>query len=87
MDPTFRRLLCESVAAVGVEPHEMPSGAGHDAAVMAGLAPAAMLFVRSPGGVSHHPDEAVLPDDVRLALSAAIGFVERLAASSHERPR
>ena len=36
----------------------MPSGAGHDAMIMAGRMPTAMLFLRSPGGLSHHPDEA-----------------------------
>ena len=44
----------------GFPPKTMPSGAGHDAMVMAGRVPTAMLFLRSPGGISHHPDEAVL---------------------------
>ena len=36
----------------------MPSGAGHDAMVMAARVPTAMLFLRSPGGISHHPSES-----------------------------
>ena len=40
-------------ARPGVEPRRLVSGAGHDAAVMAALAPMAMLFLRSPGG--HQP--------------------------------
>ena len=48
-------------AAPGSSPRRLVSGAGHDAAVMAAMAPMAMLFLRSPGGVSHHPDESVLP--------------------------
>jgi len=34
---------------------------------VAGCMPAAMLFVRSPDGVSHHPDESVREEDVALA--------------------
>jgi len=55
------------------------SGAGHDAAVVAGLAPMTMLFLRSPGGISHHPDESVIRDDVRLALEVMVEFLHRLA--------
>ena len=58
----------------------MPSGAGHDAMVMAARVPAAMLFLRSPGGISHHPDEAVLEEDVEAALHVGRKFLERLAA-------
>ena len=57
---------------------QLVSGAGHDAAVMASVAPMAMLFVRSPGGVSHHPDEAVREADVRSALGVLIDFLDRL---------
>ena len=46
----------------------MPSGAGHDAAVMSKACPAAMLFVRCKDGVSHHPDESVQTADVAKAL-------------------
>jgi hydantoinase/carbamoylase family amidase len=49
---------------------ELPSGAGHDAAVLAAAGvPTAMLFVRSlNGGVSHSPDEKSSPEDVQLAV-------------------
>src|SRR5262249_6145649 len=66
--------LAVAVRAQGHEPVVLDSGAGHDAAVMAGLCPAAMLFVRSPGGVSHHPDESVRPEDVRAALGVLVRF-------------
>ena len=55
------------------------SGAGHDAAVMAAIAPMAMLFLRSPGGVSHHPDERVLPQDVAVGLEVLIHCLDLLA--------
>lgn len=46
----------------------LPSGAGHDAMAMAEICPMAMLFLRSPRGLSHHPDESVIPEDVNAAL-------------------
>jgi allantoate deiminase len=46
----------------------LPSGAGHDAAVMSKVCPAAMLFVRCKGGISHHPEESVWERDVAVAL-------------------
>lgn len=78
-DPRLTNLLVDAARAAGHEPLRMISGAGHDAAVMASLAPMAMLFVRSPGGISHHPDEAVHPADVAAALETMVTFVERLA--------
>jgi allantoate deiminase len=60
--------------------HRMTSGAGHDAMIMARRMPVAMLFLRSPGGISHHLDEAVLVEDVAVALEAGMGFLERLDA-------
>ncbi|HET8759262.1 MAG TPA: Zn-dependent hydrolase, partial [Solirubrobacteraceae bacterium] len=48
----------------------LASGAGHDAAMMASVAPATMLFVRCAGGVSHNPAESVTEADVAAALDA-----------------
>ncbi len=56
----------------------MISGAGHDAMIFAPHLPSAMLFLRSPGGISHHPGEDVLPQDVDLALSIGQRFLESL---------
>jgi allantoate deiminase len=58
--------------------HRITSGAGHDAMIVARRMPAAMLFLRSPGGISHHPDETVLVEDVAAALEVGMGFLERL---------
>jgi allantoate deiminase len=38
-----------------------------------------MLFLRSPGGVSHHPSESVREEDVEAALRVGQKFVERVA--------
>jgi allantoate deiminase len=61
----------------------LPSGAGHDAAVMAGITPVAMLFVQCKGGISHHPDESAKAGDVQVAFDVLSDFILRLA-KAHE---
>ena len=78
MDPELRMMLARAVERQGVAPHRMLSGAGHDAMVLARRMPAAMLFLRSPGGLSHHPDESVLPEDVAIALATGLTFLDGL---------
>ena len=56
------------------------SGAGHDAMVIAPHIPSAMLFLRSPGGISHHPDESVLEADVDAAMRTGLKFIASLDA-------
>ncbi len=60
----------------------LPSGAGHDTAVMAKIIPAAMLFVRCKGGVSHHPEESVSVTDVRIAFEVMNDFLRQMAEDS-----
>ncbi len=78
MDPRLVTLLQKAAAHAGYSAQKMTSGAGHDAMIVAPHLPAVMLFLRSPGGLSHHPDEAVLPEDVTAALAAAIQFLQLL---------
>jgi allantoate deiminase len=80
MDERLTALLAESMEAAGFAPRRVTSGAGHDAMVMAARMPTAMLFLRSPGGISHHPDEAVREQDVEASLQVARKFLARLAA-------
>jgi allantoate deiminase len=80
-DPRLTEILAYSIRETGYPVQRMVSGAGHDAAVMAALTPMTMLFLRSPGGVSHHPAEAVLPGDVRIALEVMADFLDRLSGS------
>lgn len=75
-DLSLTSRLADAATAAGQPVHKLISGAGHDAVVMSAICPVAMLFLRSPGGVSHHPDESVRPQDVRAALEATIGFLE-----------
>ena len=46
--------------------------------VLQGYMPAAMLFLRTPGGISHHASESVLADDVMAALNVGLRFVEAM---------
>lgn len=67
MDPKLRAYLVRAAAEMGIPALEMPSGAGHDAAIFAGMGvPTAMIFVRNANG-SHNPDEAMAPEDFAAA--------------------
>lgn len=77
--PALSAQLSRAVADVGCEVLRVPSLAGHDAMVLAAAVPVAMLFVRTPGGRSHHPEERVMPEDVATAARVLGHFVERLA--------
>ena len=80
MDERLTSFLADAIEAIGLPVKMMSSGAGHDAMVMAARVPTAMLFLRSPGGISHHPAEAVLEGDVEASLGVGRKFLERLAA-------
>jgi allantoate deiminase len=67
-DPGLAGRLASAARSIGLDPPFLPSGAGHDAAVMAGAMPVAMLFVRCKGGISHNPAESVTTADVALAV-------------------
>ncbi|HWF11204.1 MAG TPA: allantoate amidohydrolase [Bryobacteraceae bacterium] len=78
MDCGLRARLAAAVREAGYPVQHLTSGAGHDAMIVARVLPAAMLFLRSPGGISHHPDESVLPEDVDAALEAGRRFIHAL---------
>ena len=79
MDPNLSLCLKLAVEAAGFPVKIMPSGAGHDAMVMAARVPTAMLFLRSPGGISHHPAETVREEDVEASLHVGREFLLRFA--------
>ena len=82
MDPALSTRLADAVAAAGFPVHHLPSGAGHDAVVLAAVCPVAMLFVRCKGGISHNPAEAVAEADV----AAALAVVDRFLAAELSAP-
>jgi acetylornithine deacetylase/succinyl-diaminopimelate desuccinylase-like protein len=77
-----REALRAALEASGLPVVELPSGAGHDAAVLAAAGvPTGMLFVRSlNGGVSHTPEEESSAEDVALAVEVLADALERLAS-------
>ncbi|MET3665062.1 allantoate amidohydrolase [Caulobacter sp. 1776] len=77
-DPALMDLLDEALADLSLPARRLPSGAGHDAMVMAELCPVAMLFIRCEGGISHNPAEAVTEADCALAAQAMLHFIDKL---------
>jgi N-carbamoyl-L-amino-acid hydrolase len=74
MDATFQQAIeAASTAFAGGRSVRMPSGAGHDAQVLATIMPAGMLFVPSIGGISHHWSENTADADI---VTGAQVFVE-----------
>jgi allantoate deiminase len=64
---------------LGVKPLRLPSGAGHDAAMMSGLTPSAMMFLRcGNGGVSHSPLEIITEEDADFAARVLFDFLMNL---------
>jgi len=82
MDSFLSHEIETAVSRSGVTPHIMVSGAGHDAMILAEKVPAAMIFLRSPGGISHNPKESVLVEDVAKALECGLHLLDQLATSS-----
>jgi allantoate deiminase len=86
-DASLSAVLARAVSDAGIEVKRLPSGAGHDAAELAAIAPAAMLFVRCAGGISHSPAESVDLADVEVAIEVLEHFISRLAEIEAKRTR
>jgi allantoate deiminase len=80
MDARLVATLEDAATALGVPTMRLPSGAGHDAVAMATLCPAAMLFVRCEGGISHNPAESITEEDADIGVRVLVEAVKRLAA-------
>jgi allantoate deiminase len=78
MDHALVQHLHQAAGRAGFATQSMFSGAGHDAMILAPHVPTTMLFVRSPGGLSHHPEEAVREQDVEAALATVLNFILHL---------
>jgi len=79
MDPNLVAVFEDAVRTVGVPSRRLSSGAGHDAVAMAHLCPAAMLFVRCRGGISHNPAESITVEDADVAARVLIEALRGLA--------
>lgn len=87
MDPYLIDQIQEAIRSTGCQPHRMTSGAGHDAMILAEKIPAAMIFLRSLGGISHDPAESVEVEDVAKALECGLHLFEQLAISTELQKR
>jgi beta-ureidopropionase / N-carbamoyl-L-amino-acid hydrolase len=77
--PDLRKAIEESALELGLPYTKLPSGAGHDAQVVAGIAPIGMIFVPSIGGVSHVPEEDTAPDDLIAGVEVLLRTVLQTA--------
>ena len=82
MDPFLVNHIEDAIRRAGCEPHRMASGAGHDAMILAEKVPAGMIFLRTPGGISHDPAESVALEDVEKAIECGVHLLRGLASSS-----
>jgi allantoate deiminase len=81
MDSFLIAEIDQAIRKTGCEPHRMVSGAGHDAMILAEKVPAAMIFLRTPGGISHDPAESVAVEDVAKAIECGLHLLDQLASS------
>ena len=82
-DARVQHAVARAAESLGLRPHTMPSGAGHDAQNMATICPAGMLFVPSVNGISHSPAEFTRDEDVvngaNVLLAAVVALDSELA--------
>jgi beta-ureidopropionase / N-carbamoyl-L-amino-acid hydrolase len=79
-DAGLRERLVGVLTAAGFAAPVLPTGAGHDAGVLAARIPTAMLFVRNPTGVSHSPAEHAEMPDCEAGVAALTAVLADLAA-------
>ena len=78
--PWLQDRIAKSIESCGIEVRRLPSGAGHDAMVLAEVTDVGMMFVRcGAGGVSHNPAETVSVEDAGIAVKALLDFLRRFA--------
>lgn len=84
--PWLQDQIAKSIERRGIEAMRLPSGAGHDAMVLAEVTDAGMMFVRcGAGGVSHNPAETVSVEDAGLAVEALLDFLTYFQPGSDRR--
>jgi N-carbamoyl-L-amino-acid hydrolase len=74
-DPKVMNWIDGAARSLGLTRQRMPSGAGHDAQEIAHIAPMAMIFVPSVGGISHSPREFTKPEDVANGADVLLNAV------------
>lgn len=80
--PDVQRVIASAAERIGLGSTRLPSGAGHDAQMMAQLGPMGMIFVPSVGGVSHAPQELTRWDDCARGAQVLVESVLALDATT-----
>ncbi len=80
-DPAIVAAIEASARTRGLKSRRMTSGAGHDAQMLARIAPTAMIFVPSRDGISHNPREHTEPGDLAAGANVLLDVVERIACN------
>ncbi len=74
-DPQLVDLVAQQTQALGYRHQRLPSGAGHDAQMLARVCPSAMIFVPSVGGLSHNVREHTEPADLQRGAQVLLQVV------------
>ena len=81
-DPVMVEQVVQTALALGYSVKRMPSGAGHDAGMIAAIAPTAMIFVPSVNGLSHNVQEYTAPEDLIKGSNVLLQVLLQLASSN-----
>jgi len=81
LDPGLVALLRDAAARFDIPAQVMPSGAGHDAQTMQAVAPSALIFVPSRGGISHAPQESSDWTDIEKGAQLMLNALIRLTSA------
>jgi allantoate deiminase len=73
--PWLMAQIDQAIAAHGIAPFRMASGAGHDGMAMIDLADIGMIFLRCAGGISHNPAEAITVADAEIGAQVLLRFI------------
>ena len=79
-DPVMVEQVVQTAQALGYSAKRMPSGAGHDAGMIAAIAPTAMIFVPSVNGLSHNVKEYTAPEDLANGSNVLLQVLLQLAS-------
>ena len=81
-DSSVVDLVEKTAASLGHSVRRMPSGAGHDAQMLARVCPTAMVFTPSVNGISHNPAEYTSPEDLEAGANVLLHTMLALAETS-----
>lgn len=81
-DDRLQEHISAAITATGLPVCRLTSGAGHDAMVMAHIAPAGMIFVRCAGGISHNPAESITTEDAAIGAEVLMQAVLELSRNA-----